>query len=120
MQIQEQQRAIEQAMLDMNTIALGLGELVGKKDEEILAPIGRGIFVKAKLLSEELTVDVGANNYVKKSIPDTKKLILDQIEKLKIPKKELEDELEKINNEITQTMQEHQASMAPAPKEDKK
>lgn len=104
-QVQDQLRVIEQAMFDMNTIFAGLGELIGKKNEEIMAPIGRGIFVKAKLLEENLLVDVGGNNFVKKTIPETKELISGQIEKLKLSKKGLESQLEKINKEITTTMQ---------------
>lgn len=110
-QFQEQLRAVEQAIYDMTVITAGLDELVGKKDEEIMAPIGRGIFVKAKLLSEDLTVDVGGKNFVNKSIPETKNLIKTQLENLKGIKKELENELDKINEEITATMMEHQKSM---------
>jgi prefoldin alpha subunit len=109
-QVQEQLGAIEQAILDMNQIKLGLDEIKGKKGEEIIAPIGRGVFVKAKLLSEELTVDVGGKNFVKKNIDETKKLINEQIEKLKSIKDELEMELEKINQEITSVMIEHEQS----------
>ncbi len=107
-QIQEQLQAIEQAILDMNQINLGLDEIPKNKDSEILAPIGRGIFVSAKVVSEELTVDVGEGTYVKKSIPETKEIILEQIEKLNLMKDDLEMELEKINEEITLIMQESQ------------
>lgn len=110
MHIQEQLRVVEQAMFDMNTISTGLGELIGKKGEEIMAPIGRGLFVKAKLLEEDLLVDVGAHNFVKKTIPEAKELISSQIEKLKVSKKELEGSLNSINEEITKTMSEHQSS----------
>jgi prefoldin alpha subunit len=109
-QIQEQIGAVEQAILDMSQIKMGLDEIKGKKGEEIMAPIGRGVFVKAKLLSEDLTVDVGGKNFVGKSIDDTKKLIEEQVEKLKEIKKELEMELEKINQEITAVMVEHEQS----------
>jgi len=102
-QLQQQLEAVEQAIIEMNSLVLGLDELVGSKDKEILAPIGRGIFVKTKLISEDLTVDVGGKNFVKKSIPETKKLIEDQIKKLEDVKKELEDNLEEINNELTTT-----------------
>lgn len=110
-QIQEQIGAVEQAILDMSQIKMGLDEIKGKKGEEIMAQIGRGVFVKAKLLSEELTVDVGGKNFVVKSIDDTKKLIEEQVEKLKGIKKELEMELERINQEITAVMVEHEQSM---------
>ena len=102
-QLQQQLEAVEQAIVEMTSLVLGLDELVGSKDKEILAPIGRGIFVKTKLISEDLTVDVGGKNFVKKSIPETKKLIQDQVIKLEEVKKELEGNLEDINNELTTT-----------------
>ncbi len=110
-QIQEQLGAVEQAILDMSQIKLGLDEIKGKKGEEIMAPIGRGVYVKAKLLSEDLTVDVGGKNFVGKNIDETKELINEQIEKLKGIKIELERELDKINQEITAVMAEHEQSM---------
>jgi len=107
-QLQQQLEAVEQAIVEMSSLVLGLDELVGSKDKEILAPIGRGIFVKTKLVSEDLTVDVGGKNFVKKSIPETKKLIQTQVEKLEEVKKELEGNLEEINNELTMTFMESQ------------
>lgn len=108
MQLQQQLEAVEQAIVEMNSLILGLGELTGAKEKEILATIGKGIFVKTKLISEDLIVDVGGKNFVKKSIPETKKLIEDQVIKLKEVKKELEDNLEKINEELTKTFMDAQ------------
>lgn len=106
--IQQQLYAVEQAIVDVNSLDLGLGELIGKKDNEIFAPIGRGIYAKAKLISEELLVDIGEKNFVTKSIPETKKLIQEQIKKLEDVKEELNNELEKINEELTKAMIESQ------------
>ena len=103
MQLQQQLEAVEQAIIEMSSLVLGLNELTGSKEKEILAPIGRGIFVKTKLISENLTVDVGGKNFVKKSIPETKELINNQIKKLEEVKKELNENLEEINNELTTT-----------------
>ena len=103
MQLQQQLEAVEQAIVEMNSLVMGLNELIGSKDKEILAPIGRGIFVKTKLVSEDLTVDVGGKNFVKKSVPETKKLIEYQVKKLEEIKEELNDNLEEINNELTIT-----------------
>jgi prefoldin alpha subunit len=100
-QLQQQLEAIEQAIVEMNSLVLGLDGLIGSKEKEILAPIGRGIFVKTKLISEDLTVDVGGKNFVNKSIPETKKLIEDQVIKLEDVKKELNENLEQINQELT-------------------
>jgi len=43
-QINEQVSVVEQATIDLEKISLGLDEIAGKKDSEILAPMGRGIF----------------------------------------------------------------------------
>ena len=104
--IQQQLQAVEQTLLDMASLNLGLDEI--KKDKEILSPIGAGIFAKAKLISEELIVAIGEKNYIKKSIPETKNLIQEQILKLEKVRESLEGELEKINEEITRTMVEYQ------------
>ncbi len=109
-QFQEQLRSVEEAIHDMNFINNGLDDLVSKVDEEIMAPLGKGIYVKAKLISETLTVDVGSKNFVEKSIPETKELINEQLVKLRGVKKDLEKELDKLNSEITNTMASHQAS----------
>jgi len=106
--IQQQMQAVEQALVDLENIDIGLGELVGKKDNEILAQVGRGIFAKAKLVSEDLIVDVGGKNFVKKSIPDTQKILKEQIKKLNDVKEELNKEMEKINEELTRVFVEGQ------------
>ncbi len=108
MQINEQLGAVESATLDLQKISLGLEEI--KEGEEILSPMGKGIFVKSKVLSEELTVDIGGGNFVKKTIPETRELISEQVKKLNSMKMELENELQRIDEEITNTMKEHEES----------
>ncbi len=103
-QMQQQMQAIEQGIVELTSLNLGLGELVGSEGKEIMAPIGRGVFVKAKLLSEELTVDVGGKNFVKKSIPDTQEIINEQVKKLEDVKKSLSNSMEEINQELTRTV----------------
>jgi prefoldin alpha subunit len=107
-QLQQQLQAVNSAINELNNLNLGLDELVGKKDKEIFASIGKGIFAKAKLLSEELTVDIGGKNFVKKSIPETKEILQEQLEKLEDVKKELNDNLEKIGEEFTKILEEAQ------------
>ena len=106
--IQQQLQAVEKAILDMSNLNLDLDELKGSKGKEILSSIGRGIFAKTELISEELIVDVGGKNFVKKSIPDTQEIIKEQIKKLEEAKEELNKALEEINNQLTETMLEHQ------------
>jgi len=105
-QLQQQLQAVEQGILEMNSLNLGLDELTGSTGKEIFAPIGRGIFAKTKLISENLTVDIGEKKFVKKTIPETKKIIEEQIEKLKDVKQELEENLEKVSEELQKVMNE--------------
>ncbi len=114
-QLQQQTQAVEQGIAEMTTLSSGLDELAGKKGKEIFAPIGRGIFAKAKLESEELNVDVGSGNFVQKSIPETKKIIEVQIKKLEEVKKELYDNLEKVGEEFNKKIMEAQAEEKKAP-----
>lgn len=107
-QLQQQLQAVEQNIVDMNSLSSGLGELMGSEGKEILAPIGKGIFVKTKLLSEELIVDVGGKNFVKKNIKDTQEIINEQIKKLEEIKGSLGSSIEGINQELTNTVMQHQ------------
>jgi prefoldin alpha subunit len=111
-QIQEQMGAIDQATVDLGRISLGLDDLKGKKNSDILAPVGRGIFIPSKLSSDELIVDVGDGNFIKKTISEAKNMIKDQIDKLDSMRKDLEAELEKIGKDITKTMAESQRKNA--------
>jgi len=108
-ELQQQIEAVSRGIVELSSLSLGLDELIGAKDKEIYAPFGKGIFVKAKLISEELNVDIGNGNVVKKSVPETKELIKEQIQKLEQVKKELENNLEKFGEEITEMMNDAQA-----------
>jgi prefoldin alpha subunit len=106
--LQEQLQAVEQAIVELGSLNLSLDELIGKKDNEILAPVGRGIYARSKLLSEELLVDIGDKNFVTKSVPETKKILQEQIKKLEHIREELNMELEKINVELTEVFMKSQ------------
>ena len=99
-QLQQQLQAVEKGIVELNSLNLGLDELVGKEGKEIFASIGKGIFAKAKLISEDLIVDVGDKNLVKKTIPETQKLVKNQIEKLEEVKKELNKNLDVTSEEL--------------------
>lgn len=106
--LRQQLQAIEHGIVEMSSLNIGLDELKKGINKDILAPIGKGIFVNAKMTSEELIVDVGGKNLVKKSIPDTQIIISEQIKRLEDIKGNLEENLEKIGEEITKTMIEAQ------------
>ena len=94
--------------MDMNSLNIGLDEIKNSVGKEVLAPLGRGIFVETKLISDKLKVDVGGRNFVKKSIQETKEIIGRQVEKLHEIREELNEKIEDINEELTKTILEAQ------------
>ena len=100
-QIQQQMEVIERNIIEMSSLNLGLEEFKGAGGKEILSQVGKNIFVKTKLLSEELIVDIGSGNFVKKDIESTKKLIGEQTKKLERIRDELNSALENLNQEMT-------------------
>lgn len=109
-QMQQQLQAIEQGIVDLGNLNLGLDELVGKKDKEVMTSIGKGIFAKTKLISEELVVDVGGKNFVTKSIPETKEMIIEQIGKLEEAKGILNENMEKAGHDFEKMIMDAQSA----------
>jgi|TARA_Y100000310_G_scaffold167546_2_gene167376 prefoldin alpha subunit len=104
-QLQQQLEAVGQGIIELNFLSSGLNELIGSEGKEILAPIGKGIFVKTKLLSENLIMDVGGRNFVKKNIQETQETITEQIKKLEEVKEELDKNLKLVNEEIKKVVE---------------
>jgi len=107
-QLQQQLQAVENAIVEAESLNLELDDLKGAKDKEIFASIGKGIFIKSKIASEDLIVDVGGKNFVHKSIPQTQELTKEQVEKLRSIKIELEEQLEGFSEELTKIYMEAQ------------
>lgn len=105
-QLQEQMQAVEQGIVELSSLDFDLKDLENSQDKEIFAPVGRGIFIKAKVLSDELTVDIGNRNFVKKTVPETQNIIKNQISKLEEIKDELNKSFEGLNSEIGKIIEE--------------
>lgn len=109
-QIRAQLDAVENGIIELNKLSEGLAGIKGKTGEEILAPMGKGVYVKAKLLSEKLIVDIGNKTLLEKDIDWTNKTIAEQIEKLNEAKIELEQTFERMGAEMNSLIQEAQKS----------
>jgi prefoldin alpha subunit len=105
-EIQQQMEAIEKGITDLISLNEGLNELKGSVGKEVYAQLGKGIYVNAKINSEDLNVDIGDGNFVKKSIPETQKLIGEQTKKLEAIRTELEGSMKEIEKELTGMMKE--------------
>jgi prefoldin alpha subunit len=106
--IQQQIEAINQAINESNLLNSGIENIKGAKNSEILASIGKGIYIKGKIVDEDLIVDVGGKKFVKKTAGETQNIINDQVKKLEEVKKDLENNLEKINEELGELFKSYQ------------
>ena len=100
-QLQQQLQAVEQGIGGMTGLHLSLNDLKSAEGKEILAPIGKGMFAKAKIISEDLIVDIGNKTLINKSIEDSQKIIVNQVKKLEDVKKKLNSSLDNLNSEMT-------------------
>ena len=105
-QMQQQIKAVDDGIVELESLNIDLDDMKNSEGKEILALIGRGIFAKAKLVSEEFLVDVGDRNFVKKSVDETKVMIKKQVEKLQEIRKELDVGLEQLSKEIEKVIAE--------------
>ena len=97
---QEKIQLVNQQIEEMQSLKEGLDKIKGNKGEEILANIGKGVFVKAEIKEKELIVDIGNRILVKKSPEETKKVINHQIEQMDDIKKQLLDYIEDLNLQL--------------------
>ena len=107
-QTQDQLKAVEDTIGELKILNSGLDNLIGSKNKETFSNVGRGIYIKTKILSENLLVDIGNKKLVKKSVPETKEIIKEQIKKLEEIQEQLEKSMEDINQELTKTFLEYQ------------
>ena len=103
--IQQQIEAVENEIMELTSLKKGLEDLKNSSGKEIFSSIGKNIFIKTKIISEELLVRIGEKNLVKKSIPETAKIIETQKIKLEHIKEELINEIEKLNREAEKLLE---------------
>ena len=96
--IQKQLNMIEQQTLELDSTKESIETISKTKPgTELLVPISQGIFLKTQLKdTTELTVNVGADVAVKKTIQESKKLVTDQLVEITKFQRELSDNLEKL------------------------
>ncbi len=107
-QIENNILIINEHILELNKFNENLMFLENKEEEkEILTSLGRGVYVKSKILDEKkLFVEIGAGIVVKKSPTETKKVIEDQIEKFEDAKKQLLGQLHMYKEEFGKMLKE--------------
>jgi len=104
-QLNEQSQLIEQNISEMQDIGVSLDAIESAKSNEILTNIGKKIYLPVEIKDKNLIVEIGNKNFVKKSIPETKKVIEEQIAKLMDGKNQIMNRLEELQEEMRALMQ---------------
>ena len=100
-QIEQQLMMIEQQIVELQNLKVSLDEIEkAKENDEILASIGKNIFIKTALLSKELLIHVGAKTAVKKSIAETQKIVDKEISQISEVREQMAKAFERIVAEM--------------------
>lgn len=105
--IQEQIELVNSQMQDLDSLKSSLANL---DKGEILANIGRGIFVKAEIKNKDLYVNIGEKVVVKKNTEETQDMIGKQMINLENIKNQLLDDLQGINRQLQSLINETKTS----------
>ena len=103
--LDEQLKIVEQQVLKLQQFSQAINFLEENGEMEILAPIGKGVFVKSEMKEKDFFVDVGSGIFVKKKSGDTKKIIDEQVSKLMKMKIQLDFDATGLNEELRELIE---------------
>lgn len=102
-EIEKQAQLFSNQIVELTLTAQSLDDFKNiKEGTEILVPVNQGMYAKAELKNnKDLLVNVGSDVSVKKNIEDTKKLITNQIEKVKEIQQQMVLNLQKLTSQAS-------------------
>ena len=110
--IEEQLQLVNQQIAEFEILKMSLEKISKSGREEILAPVGKGVYLRTKPLENELFVNIGANIVLKKTPKEAEKIIDSQINELGKLKEDLVGNIEKINLQLQNLVEEAQKEQA--------
>lgn len=105
-QLNQQSELIEQNIKEMQELDMSLHEIENSENKEILANLGKRIYIPVEIKEKKLIVEVGSKNFVKKTIPETQKIIEEQIKRLIRAKLEISERVEDLQKQMISMLQE--------------
>jgi len=104
----EKIQAIDNQISELESLKLSLRKMEKSKGKEMLAPLGRGIFIKTEIKDERLFVNVGNKTIVKKTPRETEEIIESQINEMEGIKHHLMHNIQQINQQLQSLFEEAQ------------
>jgi len=114
-EIQSTLEFIDKQLLELEEFGSDLESFSKSSENQMLASIGKGIYVKSSLENKDLYVNVGAGVIVKKSPGDTERIVEGQVKKLKEARMQLSSQLESNNQALVNLISEIEEVKSPHP-----
>ena len=99
--LEEKLSIVVQQIIELENFGESLEEIKTNEGKEILASLGKGVFVKSEIKDKKLFIDVGSGTLIRKDLGETQKVLRDQVSKLENMKVELESGMETLNQEVS-------------------
>jgi len=99
-EIEEQLNIIEEQLVQLEEFKRNLNDLDKTKENEILASLGKGVFIKSDIKDKKLYVDVGSNVFVRKSPIMAIETVDEQLKRLGEMKIQLSTQIESIHLDL--------------------
>ena len=107
-QIQQQLSILDQQLFELQRLNENIEEISKVNlNSDILTPLGAGVFIKTQLKeNQEVFMNVGSNVITKKTIAESKKIIDEELQKIKITILQMEQEITQATINATNIQQE--------------
>lgn len=105
-EFEEKINIVEQQLLELLKFEKSLKDLESSEEKEILAPLGKGVFIEADMKKTKMFVEVGSGIFVKKNLEESKKIAEHQIKKLREIKNHLSVQRENLNQNMKKILEE--------------
>lgn len=105
--IEEKLGLVDQELAEMRKFEEAVTELDKTKEKEILASLGKGVYVKSEIKEDKLLIDVGRGVYVKKTTSQAKEIVEGQIKRLIEMRSGLVEQLSMLESEMREMVEAH-------------
>jgi prefoldin alpha subunit len=99
-EVEEKINLVDQHINDLTNFEKSINELESTKESEILASVGKGVYIKSEIKERKLFVDVGSGILVRKEVGEAKDIVGKQIKKLIEMKQDLSMQFSALDEEM--------------------
>lgn len=103
-EIENRHADIMQHIAELEEFRSSLASLPDVHNRDIITPIGRGVYVPAKMTENHFLINVGAGILVQKTREEAIGIIGQQIERLTIIRQEMEETLLELSEQLQELM----------------